>query len=56
MAELQRPFVASEPHECKARAEDETLPAEERLVWAQLAVAAELAAIRQALAKSARRS
>ncbi|WP_157864991.1 hypothetical protein [Streptomyces prasinopilosus] len=44
---MEKPFVASEPHECKKRAEDPQLPTEERLVWAQLAVAAELFALRK---------
>lgn len=42
----RRPFVASEPHECKRRAEDTELPTAERLVWALLAVASELHIIR----------
>ena len=44
-----RPFVASEAHECKQRAEDETRPAGDRLAWAMLAVAAELHIIRKQL-------
>ncbi|MGW2260275.1 hypothetical protein ACWCXE_21035 [Streptomyces sp. NPDC001780] len=48
------PFVASEPHECKERAEDPARPADERLVWAQLATAAEMAALRRELKKSRR--
>ncbi|GHJ01614.1 hypothetical protein TPA0906_34790 [Streptomyces olivaceus] len=46
-----RPYIAADAAECKQRAENETLPADERLVWAQLAAAAELAAIRRLLAK-----
>ncbi|MFK4797789.1 hypothetical protein ACI3K5_03735 [Streptomyces sp. MPA0124] len=46
-----RPYIAAEAHECKRRAEDPKLPTDERLVWAQLAAAAELAAIRRALSK-----
>jgi hypothetical protein len=49
MADQQKPFVASEAHECKQRAEDADLPYGERLVWAQLAVAAELHLIRKHL-------
>ncbi|MFJ2002179.1 hypothetical protein [Streptomyces chartreusis] len=44
-----RPFVASEVHECKQRAEDVQRPLAERQVWAQLAVAAELHIIRKQL-------
>jgi hypothetical protein len=44
-----RPFVAGEAHECKQRAEDPELPTAERLVWAVLAVAAELHIIRKLL-------
>lgn len=44
-----RPYIAAEAHECKRRAEDPKLPTDERLVWAQLAVAAELAVIRKQL-------
>lgn len=43
----RRPHVAREPHECKQRAEDEDLQVAERLVWAVLAVAAELHIIRK---------
>lgn len=45
---VEKPYTAAGPHECKRRAEDPELPVAERLVWAQLAVAAELAAIRKA--------
>ncbi|WP_329545566.1 hypothetical protein OG548_14405 [Streptomyces sp. NBC_01356] len=45
--DVQRPFVASEAHECKERAEDELRQLPERLVWAVLAVAAELHIIRK---------
>ncbi|MEU5394517.1 hypothetical protein [Streptomyces tibetensis] len=51
---MDQPFVASEAHECKQRAEDPKLPTDERLVWAQLAVAAELADIRRLLSKGRR--
>ena len=51
---MEQPFMASEAHECKQRAEDPKLPTDERLVWAQLAVAAELAAIRKYLRQSRR--
>ncbi|MFM9563249.1 MULTISPECIES: hypothetical protein [Streptomyces] len=44
---IQRPYVASEAHECKQRAEDPAKRLEERLVWAVLAVAAELHIIRK---------
>ncbi|MEW2635262.1 hypothetical protein AB0903_27360 [Streptomyces sp. NPDC048389] len=47
----RRPFVASEAHECKEHAENPELPADQRLVWAQLAVAAELRIIRKHLRK-----
>jgi hypothetical protein len=40
-------FIASEAHKCKQRAEDEDLPTGKRLVWAVLAVAAELHIIRK---------
>jgi hypothetical protein len=50
-----RPFVASEAHECKARAEDDSLPDSRRVVWALLAVAAELATIRRDKARAGRR-
>jgi hypothetical protein len=43
----RRPYVASEAHECKQRAEDPAKRLEERLVWAVLAVAAELHLIRK---------
>lgn len=42
-----RPYVAREAHECKQRAEDPAKRLEERLVWAVLAVAAELHTIRK---------
>jgi hypothetical protein len=48
----RRRYVASEAHECKEHAEDPELPAEERLVWAQLAVAAELHIIRNHLRRT----
>ncbi|WP_432193810.1 hypothetical protein [Streptomyces sp. bgisy027] len=50
-----RVFVASEAHECKQRAEDEDRPLTERLVWAQLAVAAELHIIRKEMRRESRR-
>lgn len=43
----QRAYIASEAHECKERAEDEARQLTERLVWAVLAVAAELHIIRK---------
>lgn len=43
----RRPHVALEAHECKERAEDQAKRLEERLVWAVLAVAAELHLIRK---------
>ncbi|WP_177204506.1 hypothetical protein [Streptomyces sp. CC53] len=46
-AEQQRPYVASEAHECRQRAEDPDRDTVERLTWAVLAVAAELAVIRR---------
>nr|WP_179350320.1 hypothetical protein [Streptomyces sp. Alain-F2R5] len=48
---MDKPYIAAEAHECKRRAEDPKLPTDERLVWAQLATAAELAVIRKQLAK-----
>ncbi|WP_193783327.1 hypothetical protein [Streptomyces sp. E5N91] len=45
---MEKPYIAAEAHECKRCAEDPELPTDERLVWAQLAVAAELAALRKA--------
>ncbi|PSK47974.1 hypothetical protein B0E38_06451 [Streptomyces sp. 111WW2] len=48
---MDKPYIAAEAHECKQRAEDPMLPSDERLVWAQLATAAELAAIRKLLSK-----
>lgn len=51
---MEQPFMASEPQECKQRAEDPKLPTDERLVWAQLAVAGELATIRRLLSKGRR--
>jgi len=48
---MEQPYIAAEAHECKERAEDPKRPTDERLVWAQLATAAELAAIRKLLAK-----
>lgn len=47
----ERPFVASEPHECKQRAEDPGRHDDSRLIWAVLAVAAELRELRRLLAK-----
>ncbi|MFD9445510.1 hypothetical protein ACFWBR_42305 [Streptomyces sp. NPDC060006] len=44
----RRPHVALEAHECKERAEDPAKRLDERLVWAVLAVAAELHIIRKA--------
>lgn len=46
---VQRPHIALEAHECKQQAENHQLPATERLVWAVLAVAAELHIIREQL-------
>ena len=43
----RRPFAASEAHECKQRAEDTDRPTADRVVWALLAVAAELHIIRK---------
>ncbi|QQM45009.1 hypothetical protein [Streptomyces liliifuscus] len=43
----RRPHVALEAHECKQRAEDHYKRMDERLVWAVLAVAAELHLIRK---------
>lgn len=43
----ERPYAASEPHQCKQRAENAGAPVLERLVWAVLAVAAELHAHRR---------
>src|SRR5690606_41639105 len=51
---VEKPHIAAEAHECKQAAEDPGRPVDERLVWAQLAVAAELAAIRKLLAKRRR--
>jgi hypothetical protein len=48
---VDKPYIGAEAHECKQRAEDPKLPTDERLVWAQLAAAAELAAIRKLLSK-----
>ncbi|MEV8151345.1 hypothetical protein [Streptomyces fradiae] len=48
----QRPHVAAEPHACKEYAEDGARPGTERLVWAVLAVAAELAALRRDLRRT----
>lgn len=48
---MEKPHIAAEAHECKQAAEDPGRPVDERLVWAQLAVAAELAAVRKLLAK-----
>lgn len=48
---MEKPFVAAQAHECKQRAEDPDRPERERLVWAQLAVAAELMEIRRLLAR-----
>jgi hypothetical protein len=50
-----RPHIAAEAHECKQRAEDDSRPAVERLVWAALAVAAELHIIRKELRREKRR-
>ncbi|MFC9949195.1 hypothetical protein ACFVIN_01280 [Streptomyces prasinus] len=44
---MEKPYIAAEAHECKQRAEDPKLSTGERLVWAQLAVAAELFALRK---------
>ncbi|MGA5374243.1 hypothetical protein ACPCSD_24675 [Streptomyces griseoincarnatus] len=52
---MEKPYTAAEAHECKQRAEDSELPTDERLVWAQLAVAAELRMIRRVLSNPARR-
>ena len=51
---MEQPYIAADAAECKRRAEDPQLPTDERLVWAQLAVAAELADIRQLLSKGRR--
>jgi hypothetical protein len=51
-----QPFIASEAHECKQRAEDGSRPDVERLVWAMLAVAAELHIIRKEQRRESRRS
>lgn len=48
---MDKPYIAAEAHECKQRAEDPELPADERQVWAQLAAAAELREIRRLLAR-----
>jgi hypothetical protein len=48
-------FTASEAHECKQRAEDEDRSSAERLVWAVLAVAAELHTIRKEQRRESRR-
>ena len=50
-AASRRPHVAAEGHECKRLAEDPAKRLEERLVWAVLAVAAELQLIRKQLRK-----
>ncbi|GEC02955.1 hypothetical protein SSP24_06100 [Streptomyces spinoverrucosus] len=50
----RRPHVALEAHECKQRAENPELPTTERLVWAMLAVAAELHIIRKEIRKGQR--
>lgn len=42
-----RAYIAREAHECKQLAEDPAKRLEERLVWAVLAVAAELHIIRK---------
>jgi hypothetical protein len=55
-ADVREKFVASEPHECKERAEDQDRPLTERLVWAQLAVAAELHIIRKEMRRESRRN
>ena len=47
----QRAPLPTQPLECRQRAEDSTLPDEDRLRWAVLAVAGELADIRRALTK-----
>ncbi|GAA2985304.1 hypothetical protein [Streptomyces fulvorobeus] len=47
----QRAPLPVEPLECRQRAEDTALPDTDRLLWAVLAVAGELADIRRALAK-----
>ncbi|WP_228181989.1 hypothetical protein [Streptomyces anulatus] len=41
--------LPTDPLECRQRAEDATLTDEDRLLWAVLAVAGELAVIRRAL-------
>ena len=43
--------LPTEPLECRQRAEDTTLPDMDRLLWAVLAVAGEMAAVRRILAK-----
>ncbi|WP_326659622.1 hypothetical protein [Streptomyces sp. NBC_00385] len=47
----QRAPLPAEPLECRQRAEDSSLPDTERLLWAVLAVAGEIVALRRALAK-----
>ncbi|GHI91276.1 hypothetical protein [Streptomyces olivaceus] len=47
---MDKPYIAADAAECKQRAEDPKLPTDERLVWAQLATAAELRSIHRALA------
>ncbi|MGW0938874.1 hypothetical protein [Streptomyces sp. NPDC002666] len=47
----QRAPLPTEPLECRQRAENSTLPDTDRLLWAVLAVAGELATIRRDLAK-----
>ncbi len=52
---MEKPYIAADAAECKRRAEDPQTPTDERLVWAQLAVAAELRMIRRVLSNPARR-
>ena len=47
---MEQPYIAADAAECKRRAEDPQRPTDERLVWAQLATAAELRSIQRALA------
>ncbi|MEU0584585.1 hypothetical protein [Streptomyces sp. NPDC006132] len=47
----RRPHVALEAYECKQRAEDTERPDGERLIYAVLAVAAELHTIRKKLGR-----
>lgn len=48
---MEKPYIAAEAHECKQRAEDPNRHDDSRLIWAVLAVAAELRELRRLLAK-----